>query len=46
MVLILPKGNGEFRRIGFVKVLWKALLGVFNRNIRAAVNFDDTLHGL
>ena len=28
IVVIIPKCDGDFRGIGFVKVLWKALSGV------------------
>ena len=36
MVVLIPKGNGGFRGNGILKVLWKALLRVINRRIRAA----------
>ena len=29
-VVLLPKGNGDFRGIGLVEVLWKAVSGVIN----------------
>ena len=37
---------GGFQGIGIVEVLLKALLGVVNRQIRAAVNFHDVSHKL
>ena len=43
-VVLIPKGNGEFVLIGLVKVLWKALSGVINRQIGAAVKFHNVLH--
>ena len=43
MVLIY-KGNGEFRGIRLVEALWKALLGGISWHIRAAVNFHNVLH--
>ena len=27
MVVLLPKGDGDFRGVGLVEVLWKAILG-------------------
>ena len=44
MVLLIPKGNGEFRGIGLVEVLYKALLRVIDKRIRAAVQFHDVFH--
>ena len=31
--VLVPKGNGYFRGVGIVKVLWKALLGAINWRI-------------
>ena len=45
-VVLLPKGNGEFRGIGNLEVLRKALPGVANWRIRAAVKIHDVLYGL
>ena len=44
-MIILPKGNGKFRGIRLAAILWKALSGVINRKIRAALKFHDVLHG-
>ena len=44
-VVLIPKGNGEFVVIGLVKVLWKALSGVINRQIGVVVQFHNVLHG-
>ena len=45
MVVIISKGNGEFRRIGLVEVLRKALSEVLNWCICVAVKFHDVLQG-
>ena len=45
MVVLIPKGNWEFREIGLVELIRKALLGVVNRRIGVAVQFHDMLHG-
>ena len=46
MAVLIPKGNGKFKGIRIVKVLWKALSGVINWRIGAAVQFHDKVHGL
>ena len=40
------QGGGYFRRLGLVKVLWKSLSGVVNRQIGDAKIFHGILHGL
>ena len=45
-MVLIPKGNREFIGIGLIEVLCKALLGVINRRIGEAVQFNDVLHGL
>ena len=44
-VVLIPNGNGEFRGIGIVEVLWKAFSGVTNWRIGVALQFHDMLHG-
>ena len=46
MVVMIPKGGGtDFRGIGLVKVLWKAIYGIINRLISSSIQFHDALHG-
>ena len=45
MVVIIHKGNGDFRGIGIIKVLGKELLGVITWRIGAEVQFHNVLHG-
>ena len=45
MVVLLPKGNGNFMGIILMEVLWNTMLGVINHHIGAAVQFHDKLHG-
>ena len=45
-VVIIPNVNEDLRGIRFVRVLWKKFTGVINQQIRAAVQFNDVLHGL
>ena len=42
---LLPKGYGEFRGIGIVEVIWKAVSGVVSCWIEVAANFLISLHG-
>ena len=44
-VVFIPKGKGDFRGIGLVEVLWKAVAIIFNRRLTAAISFHHTLHG-
>ena len=45
MLLLITQGNGEFRGVGPVEVLWKSLFGVINWRFGGAVQFHDVLHG-
>ena len=45
-VVMTPKGGGtDFRGIGLVEVLWKAISGIINRQIPSSIQFHDSLHG-
>ena len=45
-VVMIPKGGGtNFRGVGLVKVLWKAIYGIINRWISSSTQFHDDLHG-
>ena len=44
-VVIISKGNGEFRGIGLVEVIWKAFSGAINQRIGGGVQFHNVLHG-
>ena len=44
-VVLIPKGNREFRGIGILGVIWKEVSGVLHFQIGVAVNFHNTLHG-
>ena len=43
-LVLIPKGNDEFCGIRLMEVIWKAVLGVVNFWIGAAVDFHVTLH--
>ena len=42
---MIPKGVGtNFRGIGLVEVMWKAIFSIINRQILSSIQFDDALH--
>ena len=43
---MIPKGGGtDFRGIGLVEVLCKAISGIINLQISSSIQFHDALHG-
>ena len=45
-LVVIPKGGGtDFRGIGLVEVLWKAISGIINLRISSSAQFRDALHG-
>ena len=44
-VVLLPKGNGDYRGIGLLEISWKVIESIINRRIVDKVNFHDALHG-
>ena len=39
-VVPIPKGNGNFRGIGLVEILWKTVTGILNRRLTATIQFS------
>ena len=44
-VILIPKGEKDYRSIGLVEVMWKLVAEVLNFQITASINFHDFLHG-
>ena len=44
-VVLITKGKGDFRGIGLIEVLWKAIASLLNHRLTVAISFHDTLHG-
>ena len=45
-VVMIPKGGGtDFRVIGLVEVLWKAISSILNRRVSYSIHFHHALHG-
>ena len=46
IIMIIPKGCGDFRGIGLVEVLWKTVLGIINFRIASSIALNQIIHGL
>ena len=44
-MVLIPKGNKEYRGIGLVEVMWKVVTAILNEQITASITFHDFLHG-
>ena len=44
-VVLITKGNTDYRGIGLVEVMWKAVAAILNRRLTASITFHDFLHG-
>jgi hypothetical protein len=45
VMVLLPKGGGDYRGIGLVEVIWKLIASIINARLKVTINFHDTLHG-
>ena len=44
-MVLIPKGKGEYLRIGLVEVLWKVCSVVANFRLKSNAVLHDALHG-
>ena len=44
-VVLIPKWNKEYRRIGLVEVTWKVMAEILHRRLTTTITYHDTLHG-
>ena len=44
-VVLIPKGQGDYRGIGLVEVMWKVVALILNRRLTSSITFHDVLHG-
>ena len=44
-VVLIPKGGGDYRGIGLVEVMWKAMAVILNRRFTASITYHDFLQG-
>jgi hypothetical protein len=45
IMILLPKGEGQYRGIGLLEITWKLISRIIDRRIRQHVEFHDTIHG-
>ena len=45
MVVLIPKGKGEFRGIRLVEVTWKLMAVIHHRQLTTGLQLHDVLHG-
>ena len=45
-VVLIPKGGGDYRDIGLVGLMWKAVAVILIRHFTAFITYPDSLHGL
>ena len=45
VVVLIPKGGGEYLGIGLVEVVWKVVTVVINFHLTTSIDFHDVLHG-
>ena len=45
MVVLILKGGGDYRGIGLVEMVWKAVAVILNRRFTASITYHDSLHG-
>ena len=44
-VVLIPKGEGDYRGIGIVEVMWKVVAVILNGRFTSSITFHDVLHG-
>ena len=45
VLVLIPKGKGNYRGIGLVEVMWKVVAVILNRRFTSSITFHDVLHG-
>ena len=45
VVVLIPKGGGDYHSIGLVKVVCNVVMVIINHHLRTAISFHDVLHG-
>ena len=44
VMVLLPKGGGDYRGIVLVEFVWHFIAAIINTQLKSTVNFCDTLH--
>ena len=45
VVVLITKGQKDYREIGLVEVMWKVVVAILNRRLTTSITFHDFLHG-
>ena len=45
VLVLIPKGGGDFRGIGLLEIVWKLMSKIIDRRIKHTVHWNDSLHG-
>ena len=43
-VVLIPKGDKDYRGIGLVEVMWKVVVAILNLRLTASITFHDFVH--
>ena len=43
-VVLIPKTGGDYRGIGLVEVIWKAVAVILNRHFITTITYHESLH--
>ena len=46
IVVLIPKGKGDYHGIGLVDVMWKVVADILNQRLTASITYHDFLHRL
>ena len=44
VVVLIPKGGGDYRGTGLMEVIWKAVAVILNRRLTVAITHHESLH--
>ena len=44
-VVLIPKGEKDYRGIGLVEVMWKVVAVILNCRFTSSITYHDALHG-
>ena len=44
-VVLIPKGEKDYRGIGLVEVMWKVVAAILNRRFTSSIIYHGALHG-
>ena len=45
VVVLIPKGGGDYYGIGLVEVVWEVVTVILNFYLTTSINFQEVLHG-